>query len=73
MPIAIIEWATLVSIQLVSPIKGERGPMYDKIKNTSKVSIQLVSPIKGELAVKLGSGGTLKVSIQLVSPIKGEL
>ena len=63
-----------VSIQLVSPARGEFTESVENIPNEAvKVSIQLVSPARGEkskilILFPIVSG----VSIQLVSPARGE-
>ena len=64
-----------VSIQLVSPARGEFTESVENIPNEAvKVSIQLVSPARGEkskilILFPIVSG----VSIQLVSPARGEV
>ena len=62
-----------VSIQLVSPARGENYIRIHANGDTTDVSIQLVSPARGEiLSILIIHLSWHDVSIQLVSPARGE-
>ena len=66
-------YGEIVSIQLVSPARGESGVVTVRLPySTYSVSIQLVSPARGENLLTQLLLRHLVVSIQLVSPARGE-
>ena len=67
----VLQILTSVSIQLVSPARGEFY-FIEYCLFYLDVSIQLVSPARGELGVMHSPLALTSVSIQLVSPARGE-
>ena len=65
---------TMVSIQLISPTRGDQVALIRWCDAYPDVSIQLISPTRGDLTIAgiLSFIGFL-VSIQLISPTRGDL
>jgi hypothetical protein len=73
MKLAILN-TTVVSIQMISPVKGKQLAGIG-ISSDSLVSIQMISPVKGKINWTLltRSEYDTLVSIQMISPVKGKL
>ena len=66
-----LEW---VSIQLISPTRGDTVGYREKASRCHSVSIQLISPTRGDSVMGCLHHilGSLYVSIQLISPTRGD-
>ena len=63
----------LVSIQLISPTRGDRTRNFKERTFLNGVSIQLISPTRGDPRENnLHAISVSSVSIQLISPTRGD-